>query len=244
MNKWFCKWTLACAVCLLACLAMNASSDSSKVIYKGKGFSLERAKDPYAGHVSKPATEEVSPVKQEQPKTEKVTAAESKKELSSPKKKAGKETTAKSKKKSGRKSKSKAKLAESNPAPVVDQPADDSQDSFFNKEKFKAWFKNHVPWYVKLGVLALIIILIMRYLVAIGSSCPRCNKKSAMQEVDKEIISEKASNIKVRSKNRIGDTEGYIDQRVPATIYTYKITHRCRFCGYEEVSYESEKIED
>lgn len=239
MNNSFLKTVLVCVVCLFACLEMSASSDSSKVIYRGKGFSLEKAKDPYAGHVSKPVAEEPAAVQQEKTKESvKATAVEHKKEASSPK---ADKVKAKSKKQSAKKSKSKAKISEAQPVPSNDKTDKQSQGGF--KKKFKE-FTKHLPWYVKLGILVLIFFSIVRFFSAIGSACPVCRKWSAMREVDKEIIDEKASNIKVRSKNRVGDIEGFIDQRVPATIYTYKITYRCRFCGHESVEYKSEKIEN
>ena len=106
MNNSFLKTVLVCVVCLFACLEMSASSDSSKVIYRGKGFSLEKAKDPNAGHVSKPVAEEPAAVQQEKTKESvKATAVEHKKEVSSPK---ADKVKAKSKKQSAKKSKSKA----------------------------------------------------------------------------------------------------------------------------------------
>ena len=240
MNNSFLKTVLVCVVCLFACLEMSASSDSSKVIYRGKGFSLEKAKDPYAGHVSKPVAEEPAAVQQEKTKESvKATAVEHKKEASSPK--AVNKVKAKSKKLSAKKSKSKAKISEAQPAPSNDKTDKQSQGGF--KKKFKE-FTKHLPWYVKLGIFALIFFSIVRFFSAIGSACPVCRKWSAMREVDKEIIDEKASNIRVSNKIKVGDVTGYSHQRVPATIYTYKITYRCRFCGHESVEYKSEKVEN
>lgn len=239
-NSSFLKTVLVCTVCLFICLAMGASSDSSKVIYRGKGFSLERAKDPYADHVSKPAPEETPAVQQEKHKETTKATADVRKKADPVSQKGSK---AKSKKHSKLKSKNKPKISEAQPEPTLDQPEEDSKEGLWTR--FKAWFKElEMPWYIKWGIIAIIFFSIIRFLTAIGSACPRCRKWSAMQEVDKEIIDEKASNIKVRSKNRVGDIEGYIDQRVPATIYTYRITHRCRFCGHEEIEYKQEKVEN
>lgn len=88
-----------------------------------------------------------------------------------------------------------------------------------------------------------IIFVILRIQISVDmTTCLKCGKKFAMQEVSRKTINSYATTIDVEQKikNTRGEVTGTYTQTVPATRYIYACVDECKFCTHRrEVTREA-----
>lgn len=99
-------------------------------------------------------------------------------------------------------------------------------------------------------ILYYIIGIIAGYIIMVGiigsfnNRCRKCGKWNALYETDKELIEKVKSNMTKTAYTRYKDHTTRREYIVPATLYRYKITKKCKYCGDITITTCSEKYEN
>ena len=99
-------------------------------------------------------------------------------------------------------------------------------------------------------ILYYIIGIITGYIILAGiissfnNRCQKCGKWNALYEVDKELLEKLKSNMRKTAYTRYKDHTTKREYIVPATLFRYKITKKCKYCGDTTTTIVSEKYEN
>lgn len=100
------------------------------------------------------------------------------------------------------------------------------------------------PVWLCCGIVVDIFLWIICYNYSIR--CTSCKKWGAMQEINRELVDERASSMKKTStvKDKRGNAIFTYDNYVHATTYTYHIHRRCKYCQHEDYLVKKTKKEN
>ena len=89
-----------------------------------------------------------------------------------------------------------------------------------------------------------LIIIISILFNGLKNRCIKCKKWWTLEEIERECIDKIKSNITKATYTHYKNHTRKREYIVPATIYEYKITKKCKHCGHIKIEYERNKIEN
>lgn len=102
-----------------------------------------------------------------------------------------------------------------------------------------------MEWLIASAILFVVAIIgafaFIMAIVAKQSQCMNCNKKFALEELEKtELSREKCSKIEeLKTRNKNGDVTGTRQVRRYGEKIKYQVTYKCKYCNHKTT-----KIED
>jgi MFS family permease len=108
-----------------------------------------------------------------------------------------------------------------------------------------SFYKNHPFWSWVIIIVAIIgVICYLRN--SYSKKCACCKQWNAMKETKRVRTGTKATTVRrtEETKNRKGEVIATRDVYLPATKYEYNVYRKCKYCGYEDVCYDSETVEN
>ncbi len=98
-------------------------------------------------------------------------------------------------------------------------------------------------WYYVIAGVAIYLLCVYLF-KQVKDKCPGCKKFGALKEVERECIEKIKSNIKKTATTRYKNHTRTREYIVPATVYKYEVTKKCKNCGHIVKLIESEKREN
>lgn len=112
---------------------------------------------------------------------------------------------------------------------VVNEPPPKNESS---------WVDTFVGWIVVACFLGFAVWILM-FIDSFSNKCPKCNKRGAGDETNKEVIGQRTQwverEVEEEHRNKLGEKTGSSvkKQSVPVEVKEIRTDYKCKYCGHE-----------